>query len=119
VPSLRADSATCPKWGGAPSLETVLVEVKSVDGDAGGEDLSSLLASLEGFSERKDDVLKAITGVIEFFRQGLAAVLRDSGETEVEISMGVDVQAEAGIIIGKASATSSLVVTLRCRPPQP
>ena len=103
----------------------VLIEVRPAGTRAYSEDLAPRRPSLEDFRARAVEVADGIAEVASCFQERFDGALgrhdgHGLGPDQVEISFGADMQAEANLVIGRASAgcTFAVKLTWMSRPEQ-
>jgi hypothetical protein len=92
---------------------TVRIETVETDG-RGGRQISSRTRRSAPLADRADEVRDAIRQATELAQDSLAQVPERHGwaVSSVEVTFGLTLAAEAGVILSKASAEASLEVTL-------
>lgn len=104
--------------GTGDGLEILLeVRPRSISGDLGPRG-----AALEDFRSRADEIIESVAQVTTQFRSRFEQLLTPEGDGRwdvdtIEIGFDLAVQAEAGVVIAKAStsATLSAKLTLKSR----
>ena len=96
------------------TLETVRVEVRPpASVDAG--DLSAIGNLAEDLRRRIDEITDTLNGVAESVKRRLVAAARaeqDWGLESIELSFSIDLEAEAGVIISRASSAAGFEAKL-------
>lgn len=94
-------------------MTDVRVETVAVDA-AGGRQISSRTRSSSALGERAAELEEAIVQASAIAQQSLSQVPRRDGwqVASMEVTFGLTLAAEAGVILSKASAEASFEVTL-------
>lgn len=108
-------------------MSELLIEVRPAASSAG--DLAPRIKVPEEFSHRAGEIADSVVSVAEDFRDRIEERLgpqRDATDDwqlgQVELAFAIDVQAESGIVIARASAGATFTATLtwqRMTPPRP
>jgi hypothetical protein len=103
----------------SPSPE-ILLEVRPA---ATSGDLAPRVMIPEDFNSRAGEIADSITEVVDHFRSRLEKVLDQRDDSSwrvgsVEIEFGIAVQAEAGVVIAKASAGATFLARLVLQAPR-
>ncbi|WP_433273411.1 CU044_2847 family protein [Actinosynnema sp. CS-041913] len=92
-----------------------VVRVETVELDAvGGRQISARHRGTALLADRKDEIRQGIQSAVEVVRDSLADDRDERGwrVSSVEATFGITLSAEAGVILGKASAEATFEVTL-------
>ncbi|MFG3258766.1 CU044_2847 family protein [Streptomyces sp. NPDC048172] len=98
---------------GITDLPTVRVETVDLD-SRGARQIGARPRASAALSERSEDVRAAIVQASEIAQRSVAEVPRRDGwsVSTMEITFGLTLAAEAGVILSKASAEASFEITL-------
>jgi len=100
-------------YSGNDAPVELLVEVRSASTSG---DLAPRVAVPEDFRKRSAELAATVVEVAEAFRSKLAQSMREltneSTIQSVEIEFGINLKAEAGVVIGKASAGATFTARL-------
>lgn len=109
-------------------MSELLIEVRPVADTTAG-DLRPQIRMPEDFSRRAGEIADSVVSVAEDFRDRIDDRLgphRDATDDwqlgQVELAFAIDVQAESGVVIARASAGATFTATLtwqRATPPTP
>lgn len=98
----------------------ILLEVRP---SAISGDLAHGLPAAEQFRRRADEVADSIAEIADRFRSGLGKYLQKPAEPgwhmeSIELSFEIAVQAQAGVVVAKATSGATFSATLTMRAPE-